>query len=192
MYTKLPHLTIGFHGCSKETCTQILKEEQELIPSRNDYDWLGSGIYFWENNYDRASDWAEKRYEGDGAVIGAVIDLGNCLNLSDSRSEIILKKGHESLKARFKEKELPKNHGITKDKLKRELDCAVIQHIHEYNKDRKLSPFDSVRGVFIEGEPVYEGAEIYSKTHIQLCVINPNCIKGYFHPRIKNEKYINP
>lgn len=27
------------------------------------------------------------------------------------------------------------------------------------------------------------------KTHIQLCIINPNCIKGYFSPLEPNEKW---
>lgn len=191
MYTKLPHLTFGFHGCSKETFEKIIYDKNPLNVSNNDYDWLGSGIYFWENNYERAADWAKKNH-ADYAVIGAVIDLGNCLNLSDSNSISILKKGYDVLKARFREEELPKNYGKDRDRLVRKLDCAVIQHIHEYNKDRDITPFDSVRGVFIEGEPAYEGAEFYTKTHIQLCITNPNCIKGYFSPRELNSDYNMP
>ena len=37
-------------------------------------------------------------------------------------------------------------------------------------------------GAYIEGEPIYRGATLYAQTHIQLCVRNPNCIKGYFNP----------
>ena len=44
-------------------------------------------------------------------------------------------------------------------------------------------PFDSVRGLFSEGAPVYEGSGFRKKTHVQICVRNPNCIKGYFNPR---------
>jgi hypothetical protein len=43
--------------------------------------------------------------------------------------------------------------------------------------------FDSTRGAFIEGGPIYEGAGIYEKTHIQICIRNLNCIKGFFLPR---------
>ena len=35
---------------------------------------------------------------------------------------------------------------------------------------------------FIEGEPVYQDAGFREKNHIQLCVRNPACIKGYFRP----------
>ena len=59
-------------------------------PSENDYDWLGSGIYFWEANPDRALAWARQRAqrkkEKEGiatepSVVGAVINLGFCLDL---------------------------------------------------------------------------------------------------------------
>ena len=39
---------------------------------------------------------------------------------------------------------------------------------------------DTVRGVFVEGEPVYEGAGFRAKTHIQICVCNISSIKGVF------------
>ena len=44
--------------------------------------------------------------------------------------------------------------------LLRELDCAVIERIHQYNREYNLRPYDSVRGVFIEGNPVYDNSEI--------------------------------
>jgi len=39
------------------------------------------------------------------------------------------------------------------------------------------------RGVFVEGEPLYPGAAIQKFNHIQVCVRNPDCIKGYFRLR---------
>ena len=51
MYTKLPNLTIGFHGCKQETYDNVIKHNQPLNKSMNRYDWLGNGIYFWENSY---------------------------------------------------------------------------------------------------------------------------------------------
>jgi len=43
--------------------------------------------------------------------------------------------------------------------------------------------FDSTRGVFTEGGPIFPGAGILEKSHIQICIRNPNCIKGFFLPR---------
>ena len=43
--------------------------------------------------------------------------------------------------------------------------------------------FDSVRAAFSEGKPLYDGARFMSQNHIQLAILNPNCIKGIFLPR---------
>lgn len=76
------------------------------------------------------------------------------------------------------------------DWLIRELDCAVIERIHLYNHMTDGNDeYDSVRGAFIEGKPVYPGSGFRDRTHIQICVRNPNCIKGYFAPKIENENY---
>lgn len=196
MYSKLPNLVIGFHGCNKETCSKVINNGEHLIASSNSYDWLGNGIYFWEQNYERAYEWAKNRHGSDAAVIGAVIDLGYCLNLTDYSSNEKLKLGYKALEIRCNllNKDLPKNRPSTKTKdvLLRDLDCAVIEQIHYYNKEEKLPLFDSVRGIFTEGEPVYPGAEILEKTHVQLCICNPNCIKGYFSPLSKDDNYSIP
>jgi len=60
------------------------------------------------------------------------------------------------------------------------LDCAVIEVIHQYRQDNKEKPFDSVRAMFPEEMPIYENSGFLEKNHIQICVRNPNCIKGYF------------
>ena len=47
-------LVLGYHGCDREVGERILGGGGHLQPSENDYDWLGSGIYFWEDNPRRA------------------------------------------------------------------------------------------------------------------------------------------
>ena len=43
-----------------------------LNSSENDYDWLGSGIYFWEEGPKRALEWAQRKFGFEkAAVIGA-------------------------------------------------------------------------------------------------------------------------
>ena len=189
MYSRISNLIIGFHGCNKKTYENVIYKNKPLNPSLNTYDWLGNGIYFWEQNLERARLWAKDKFGDDGAVVGAVIDLGYCLNLMDSKYIPLLKQGYELLKIRFEslDSELPKNH-LGKDKLLRDLDCAVVEQIHDYNRllidygEEDVKAFDSVRGLFIEGKPIYENSEFYDKTHIQICIRNPNCIKGYFTP----------
>ena len=81
MYSKLPNLVIGFHGCDKTVYDEVIKNRKPLLASNNKYDWLGNGIYFWEQNYNRALDWAKSNPKiKEPCVVGAIIDLGNCFN----------------------------------------------------------------------------------------------------------------
>lgn len=50
MYGRLPNLVIGFHGCDESTFEKVLNQKQMLHSSTNSYDWLGNGMYFWEQN----------------------------------------------------------------------------------------------------------------------------------------------
>jgi hypothetical protein len=65
----------------------------------------------------------------------------------------------------------------------RALDYAVIQYIHSSNTKKGISSYDTVRCAFPEGGEAYPGAAITSTLHVQVCVLNPECIKGYFLPR---------
>ena len=193
MYSKLSNLILGFHGCSNETFRKVLHEQNPLKPSENSYDWLGHGIYLWENSYERALEWAKSKHQNNYGVIGAVIDLGYCLNLSDSKSSKILANSYKILESRLDSDNFPQNHlkkgNVT---LLRDLDCAVIQQIHLYNTEKGKKPFDSIRGLFIEGKVIYPGSGFREKTHIQICIRNPNCIKGYFAPLAADENYLMP
>ena len=196
MYRKYPSYVIGFHGCSKKTYEKIIYLNKTLEPSKNKYDWLGNGVYFWENDYQRALEWANNRYGEEAAVIGAFIDLGYCLNLASSDAIDILKISYEQLKALFesRKEELPKNEsgGKSKDELIRNLDCSIIQNVHEYNKSQGYKAFDTVRGLFTEGDEAYPGAGFTEKAHIQIAIRNPNCIRGYFSPRKIDFRYNLP
>ena len=92
------------------------------------------------------------------------------------------------------DKELPKNKpiGNSDDLLLRRLDCSVVQTALELNKKANTHSYDSVKGVFWEGQELYPNAGFREKNHIQICVCNPNCIKGYFLPRGINQDYPTP
>ena len=188
MYSKLPNLIIAFHGCDKSTYDRVMIDEGFLQPSVEPFDWLGNGIYFWENNSVRALEWAKKhRKVKNPAVIGAVIDPLYCLNFSDMSAVPLLKLGFELLQKDHIEanKEMPINKSRDdrdNDLVMRDLDCAVIERMHKHIKDKNMRPFDSVRGVYVEGDPIFEGGRIMDKTHVQICIRNINCIKGYFRP----------
>jgi hypothetical protein len=204
MYNQRPNLILGFHGCDKSVCDELLQNPNKYKTSNEDYDWLGNGIYFWENNYARALEWAKDKKNRGGikapAVIGAVLQLGNCCDLTDKSSIDVVKSYYKNLKEDFDDLglDLPVNKDLRtdkhKDKLLRELDCTVLEYMHSqildaYQKDIKTKGYseyviyDSTRGVFTEGGPAYNGAGIFDKSHIQICIRNSNCIKGFFLPR---------
>lgn len=202
LYSRRPNLVIGFHGCDLSVVNKVVAGGENLLASTNDYDWLGNGIYFWENNEARALQWAEEPAKRKSssvktpAVIGAIIDMGYCLDLTDSLCLEELKIGYETLVAMSKETGMPMpknvNLGNSTDLLLRKLDCAVIETMHKINKLANKRPYDSVKGVFWEGRPLYPNAGFAEKNHIQICVCNPNCIKGYFLPRKIDKAYPNP
>lgn len=191
MYTSRPGLLIGFHGCEESVRNRIVIGGSMLKASKNGYDWLGTGFYFWENNYRRALEFAQnppgkKKYKNP-SVLGAIIDLEYCLDLLDTAYLGMVKKSYEIFTSSggTNNEELPQNKVVkgSTDKLLRELDCSVIENVHAILRRIDMQPFDSVRGVFVEGEELYPDAGFHDKTHIQICIRNPNCIKGFFIPR---------
>jgi len=201
MYSTRPGLILAFHGCDKSVADKVISGHEQFRFSKNSYDWLGHGGYFWDSSPSRALEFAEyikfsgeKSSQGEilnPAVIGAVLNLGFCFDLLDYANLEILKSGHEFFESTFKSAKLPENKtgGSSEDLLLRYLDCAVIESIHQVRKNNNLPPFDSVRGVFWEGNELYPNAGFRKKNHIQICIRNPNCIKGYFLPRKINSGF---
>lgn len=199
MYSTRTGLVFAFHGCDESILEKVLNGKEELKSSENSYDWLGHGVYFWENSPMRALEFAnqlKKSKSGKNtikkpAVIGVALNLGYCLDLMDFENLSLLKSGFDLLNATQKSSKLPQNKtvGDSKDLLLRDLDCAVIETLHTVRVQNKIQPFDSVRGVFWEGNELYPNAGFREKNHIQICVRNPNCIKGFFLPRKLNIKF---
>ena len=196
MYTTRPGLILGFHGCDQTVANEVTMTGKSLRASYNNYDWLGHGVYFWENSPDRALEFATflknnasraKNPIKNPAVIGAVLDLGLCFDLLDYGMLQLLKSGYDVFRMVWEKtgRELPENKtvGNSEDLLLRDLDCAVFETIHQIRKDENDPLYDSVRGVFWEGTELYPNAGFREKDHIQICIRNPNCIKGYFLPR---------
>ena len=205
MYSKRSSLIIGFHGCEKDTRDRLVNENSLFKKSENKYDWLGHGIYFWDNDYDRALSFAKFKKEHpekgkkpikNPSVLGAIINLGFCLDLVNSTSLGLLKVGYNILVENMKkyDLELPKNRSLkeTNEFVFRHLDCAVIETLHSNRESNKLIPFDSVRGVFWEGDYLWTNAGFRDKNHIQICIRNPNCIKGFFIPREADPIFSTP
>jgi len=180
---------LGYHGCDRETGEKLLLGEP-FQPSENNYDWLGSGIYFWEANPDTAMDWARKRAtrknEAQGISlepfdIGAVIDLGYCLDLMSSNGSKAVEQAYLDHRGIVSESGavLQENMG-GRDNSLRKLDCAVINFLHTARSKVGKQKFDTVRGLFPEGDVLYPGSGFRRDTHVQICVREPQNIHGVF------------
>jgi len=82
-------------------------------------------------------------------------------------------------------KQLPVNS--FKDKsgayLVRALDCTVLEYPHQIRMDANLPAYDTVVGALWEGNDLYDDAGVTDKNHMQICIRNEECIRGYFGVR---------
>lgn len=188
---------LGYHGCDAKVAQKAVSGNASILQSNRDFDWLGPGAYFWESDPTRAYEWAQwKANRGEytqPTVIGAVIDLRHCLDLVSRRDLDLLKAAHKSFVRLQRKAKLPipknasPNGSKDKDRVLRYLDCAVFRHLHKImdtlsEHEDDISPFDTVRGMFVEGGKLYPGSGFHQKSHVQIAVRNPRCIKGVFFP----------
>jgi hypothetical protein len=169
---------------------------KHLKASKNAHDWLGNGIYFWENDPRRALEFATEgmtRPVTRGKitkpfVVGAAIDLGFCLNLLERECLQEIAQAYVVVEQLYQAagEQVPENRGA--DRLQRNRDRLVLEMVHELREKlaagdpTKYQPYTSVRGAFQEGDEPYPGAGFKMKNHIQLAIRDPACIKGYFRP----------
>ena len=138
----------------------------------NDYDWLGT--HFWEVNPARGLEFAGEvapKALGNKRpfVVGAMISLGWCLDLatSEHRARPALHMKRSSYRLNKPTSSLPRK---ARDLLRRHLDCAVRAGFISSMNAPKTNRIDTVRGVFIEGEPIYRGSGFFERAHIQIAV----------------------
>ena len=183
----------GFHGCDSRLASAVLAGRSRLLTSSNTCDWLGHGICFWEHGPARAFEWAGQQARRKGsnikrpAVIGAVIQLGNCFDLLDVRftKELSLHAAEVQDELLAAGRALPRNETTGTgdfDWLRRHRDCFVLNAVIPRLERVHNCTFHSVRGVFQEGEPAFDGAGIKLKSHIQIAVRDPRALIGYFRP----------
>lgn len=163
-------MATGYHGTSVEAAQRILTAGFE--PSRNEYDWLGDGAYFFEAAPTRAFAWARERFRAHAAVIGAEIDLGGCIDLLDTRWNAVIQECYHGLL------EVITREGLAIPRQgagAHRLDRAVINHAASVLAQSGV-PVRSVRAGFREGDPLFPGSALYDRAHVQICVRDPSAI----------------
>lgn len=182
-------VVLAYHGCDAAVAERLLAGEP-FRKSENDYDWRGAGVYFWEYGADRALQFArDQQRRGkltEPAVVGALVQLGNCFDLMDTAYTRELPAAYLRYRSMLAQHEamLPRNAGSTPDKKLRRLDCSVLNY-YLGSLDMHGIAFDTVRCGFQEGERAFPGSGIYRESHIQISVRNPACILGVFRPTVE-------
>ncbi len=58
LYQIQPSFVLGFHGTEKALVDKcVMGGKEHLASSKGRYEWLGHGIYFWENDPQRGLEW---------------------------------------------------------------------------------------------------------------------------------------
>lgn len=190
-------VVIAYHGTDASVVDDVLAGRSELNPSSGDHHWLGEGIYFWEDNPDRALWWARRKMELDKeinkehgmavriqtpAVIGSIIYLGRCLDLTTEHDIRTVRRTYDLIVAQYEGSRLrvPQNHGFW-----RNLDCLVIDETCKAHRRINNHGIDTVRGIFCgeadgKFEVAYDGSALFANVYKVIAVRNKRSIVDYF------------
>ncbi len=159
----------GFHGTKKEYAANSVFTHQ-FHKSHESDDWLGHGMYFWEDDPGRAIEWATFKYGEEAAVVEVSINLGRCLDLTVLSYTDYVRIAYE----KYTEKMRNEGKDITNYEIDSHvLDCSVLNYLTS-----ELFCVDTIRAPFDIGEPIYPGSYLHKGSHIQLVVLNESNLIG--------------
>jgi len=175
---------IAYHGTTADVAEQLVDGEP-FKASDNDDDWFGKGIYFWEYAPKQAWWWASKfKKKEHPAVVGAIIRLGQCLDLLDPINVATIKAFHDDTISKWEtaEVEIPENGNQHK-----KLDCAIFNLFY----DQSDAAIETARAVYVptqSAKRAWKRSWIYEEAHIQICVREPKNILAVWRVR-KDGRY---
>ena len=170
-----PLLVYGYHGTSRHKALEIIDRGFNL--STNDYDWLGTGVYFFQDAPVRALAWASERYPDSPVVIKSELALENCIDLLDINWNPIIQEAYTIFVSEYQKanKSLPLQNP-QRSKAHR-LDCAFFNYIVEKILEPQGETIGSIRAVFNEGDRIYPSSAIFDRSHIQILIRDLSLIK---------------
>lgn len=192
---------IAYHGCDITTRDDLVCGRlKHLSHSKNQYDWLGPGAYFFEGDVERALLFAEaahrnpsKRYTAKPiatpAAVGAILQVQSWLDMTTqagirefSLAYQAFADGHSAAG-----KPIPANRPASDSDTEiiyRALDNAVFTWLHNARAAQMppAQPFQAVRAAFYQGKEVAPKSGFHANTHIQISLRDNRCIVGWFLP----------
>jgi len=177
----------AYHATTRERAEIILRDG--FLSSQNSYDWLGEGIYFFQEAPNFAVHWAsEDRKEGtieDLAIVAADIAIAGFIDLLDHEWGAVLRAAYETLDAQGDEefravqaKQKPFVVG-SDERLGHWLDRYVIEASVTSLADRQKT-VTGIRSAFWEGPELYPNSHVMDRQHIQVAVRDPSAIRNHW------------
>lgn len=158
----------AYHAGDAKEIDDLIAGQPYMTPSYHGNNWLGEGLYFWENNANKAEKWQLEK--GKGAILQCDIDTQNLLNLlEDTDSSDLFFEDAKALSEKHKSKYLN-----NRSSQKFELDCQIF---NEYRRKVK-GQFSGVRMAFYLGESVSKDGNIFTGQHIQICLWDLTAIQN--------------
>jgi hypothetical protein len=161
----------AFHGTSELRALSILADGFS-VPKKS-HSWLGTGVYFFQDNFDLAQEWATSvapTLGDEPAVISAELSLDGCLDFAGGTWAFDeLRSFHVSLNGRRYQKS-----GTTS---RRFMDHDLLD---EFCKASEISGvcYRSLRATFREGEPLALNSGLFRAQSITISVRDLSVIRG--------------
>jgi len=201
-------LLVAYHGCDITTRDDLVSGKlAHLDHSKNPYDWLGPGAYFFEGDAERALMFANASHNnptkmytarpiGTPAVVGAVLSVQRWLDMTTQEGIHEFTLAYPALLSGLVAtgSPVPKNTAASEDDadvILRKLDNAVFTFIHDIreNSSPPLPSFQAVRGAFYQGAEVAPKSGFRVGTHVQIALRDNSCVEGWFLAR--GDKLLN-
>jgi len=164
----------GYHGTSAEVAAAII--QQGFNFSSNDYDWLGTGVYFFQDAPVRAWEWANQQHPANPAVIRSSIRLEDCIDLLDIEWFPIITEAYSLFVEEYRQANRPLPRQNPDRSKAHRLDCAYFNYIVEV-LGQQGQTVRAIRAVFLEGERVFPNSAIFTRAHVQIAIKDHSLIE---------------
>ena len=158
----------GYHGTSKENAANILKS-RKFMPAGSSRDWLGRGVYFFENDPVQAYKFskAKNRLPPERVcVLGATVEIRE-----NQFIDLTVDEGREFFE---------QYASLLEEKLKAldKKDGGVWRHKEGYVADflNEDMPYDFIKAAYRVPKKFQHELFDYEVTQIQICVKDTSCI----------------
>ena len=165
-------LVKAYHAGELEEIDAFIKQRSGIRHSSRQGEWLGEGVYFWENDPVRAEEWQIQKNKG--AILECEIDTSFLLNL-------LVKSEHTIEfydRARQRAENLAKSPNLRNQRSaqKFDLDHQVFRESQPYFQLEK--GLCGVRMAFFLGESITLDGNIFENQHIQICLWDVTAIEN--------------